>query len=130
VDSGIDGAAAAHPLAGMASEKSFLVPAPDRSFNGVVPLTAVYLLAPVPADAERPAHRARLDGAAATLALLGNARAGALAAQAWAPALLDRCAAVAAGTAVYRLEIARDLSRLPSVVETLLGWHAPAPARR
>jgi len=128
IETRIEPTASEHPLVAAATAKRFVVPPAERAFGeGMIPLGAVYLLSPVAAGAEPAARRERLSGAQAMVSLLGNARSGGLAAQSWVPALLERCARLAASTPVYRLEIARDLARVGEVVAEIVGWHGPRP---
>lgn len=120
-----------HPLAAALAHKyGVAVEHAEMLAQAPVPLDAVYLLSPAAADAPSSATRTQLDGTTATLALLSNARGGALAAQSWAPELLERCAQITNGATVYRLDIARDLTRLPEAVAQIFDWHGPADEAR
>lgn len=97
----------------------------ERIALSPVPFAAVYLLAPFTPDATRPVRRERLSHVAATLALLGQAKIGALLGPAWRLALLSQFAELATVVPVYRLEVPRDYSRLDELTDTLWSWHAP-----
>lgn len=98
------------------------------------PLEAVYLIAPMKADADRPAAaRNETTSIEATLALVGQAKVGGLLTGSEAPTQLERASRLADKVPVYRLELMRDWDRLDEVVDTIRGWHAdlilaPAPA--
>ena len=60
--------------------------------------------------------------------LMAQTKIGAMLGTAFAPALLDRAAAIAGRVPAYELGILRDLARLPEVVDRLVEWHGlPAP---
>ncbi|HEX8723789.1 MAG TPA: hypothetical protein VF737_00210 [Gemmatimonadaceae bacterium] len=88
-----------------------------------VPLDAVYLLGPVRAGPEVRVTRARMGAVPAALALLGQAKIGALLGPTNAEALLDRCARLADAVPVYRLTVPRELDRLDELVRRLGEWH-------
>lgn len=118
------------PSAIAADEKHTLdLPPNERLMLEPLPLAAVYLLKPteLPA-AESPAHRTQLPPLQAALALLREAKLGALLGQSEAGVLLDRVVALAGTVPVYTLELARGWEQLPFVVAQLLAWHQEAPA--
>lgn len=93
----------------------------------VTPLSAVYLLAPANRPYGEPAAcRDRLAAVPATVALLRHAKLGPLVGGAEATRLLDQASNVAHVVPVYRLEIARDLDRLPEAVSSIMTWHGGA----
>ena len=93
----------------------------------VTPLSAVYLLAPASfAQGEPAARRDRLGSVPATVALLRHAKLGPLLGGAEAARLLDQASNVAHVVPVYRLEIARNLDRLPDAVSLIMSWHGAA----
>ncbi len=89
-----------------------------------VPFAAVYLLAPFRPDNVRTIRRERLPYVPATLALLGQAKIGALLGRALRATLLQRLSALATQVPVYRLELPRDYDRLDELTDTLWSWHA------
>ncbi|MBA4157083.1 MAG: hypothetical protein H0X65_06360 [Gemmatimonadetes bacterium] len=97
-----------------------------------LPLSAIYILAPVRADGSAPAaERHLLSPVEATVHLVRQNKGGLLLGKSESPVILQRAAALARGVPVYRLRIVRDFERLPDVVEQLLQWHgaaAPIPA--
>ncbi|CAN5537953.1 hypothetical protein BH24GEM3_BH24GEM3_07830 [soil metagenome] len=117
------------PSSASAGEKHTLDLLPDdRLMLGPVPLAAVYLLKPSqPAAAEDPAHRTQLPPLHAALALLREAKLGALLGESEAAILLDRVAAIARTVPVYTLELVRGWELLPRAVAQLLAWHQETP---
>ena len=99
----------------------------DRRAEAPVPLAAVHLLVPDAADAPEAVRRERLPAVPAAIAIVRQAKLGALLGGAEAAALFDRAAAIAAAVPVYTLRVARDYGRLDDVVAQLLAWYdAPA----
>ncbi len=97
-----------------------------RAAHAPAPFRAAYLLSPFAGDATRPIRRERLAPVAASLALLGQAKIGALLGSEWRSRMLLRLAEIAATVPVYRLELPRDYARLDELTDTLLAWHASA----
>jgi hypothetical protein len=96
----------------------------DRRANAPVRLSALYLLAPRPASNETDAvNRVLIDPMQATLALVGHGKLATLIRGQHAAECIRRAAEVARGVPVYRLEVTRDFTRLPDVVEQLRAWH-------
>jgi len=93
-----------------------------QSATAEAPLAAVYLLAPVAADAD--VQRAPREPRAAALALLANGKITELLGAAAIDDVLRRCVALAQVTPVYDLAVPRDLARLPDVTAALLAWHS------
>jgi hypothetical protein len=94
------------------------------------PLAALYLLESVPAGTiAEPLERHRLAGPEAVFGLLGQTKIGALLGGAEAPTVFASVVALAEGSAIYRLRVARDYERLGTVVERILGWHGGVGAR-
>ena len=94
------------------------------------PLAALYLLESVPAGSiAQPLERERLEGPAAVFGLLGQTKIGALLGGAEAPAVFASVVAVAEGSPIYKLRVARDYDRLGSVVERIMAWHGGVGAR-
>lgn len=90
-----------------------------------VPLAAVYELTSVPPKSGSPAvQRIAVKGASAVAALLRHNCTGAAIGLAESTNLFARAADVARSVPVYRLEITRDLTRLPEVIEQLNRWHS------
>jgi hypothetical protein len=94
------------------------------------PLAALYLLESVPAGTiAEPLERQRLEGPEAVFGLLGQTKIGALLGGAEAPTVFASVVALAEGTAIYKLRVARDYERLGTVVDRLMGWHGGVGAR-
>jgi hypothetical protein len=100
----------------------------ERNATAAVPLAAVYLLAPVPSDSPGGVRRMRVTGIEAALALLGQAKVGALLGVERRSVLLQLLADLAERVPVYRLEIPRDFERIGELTTSLWGWHAANPA--
>jgi hypothetical protein len=98
--------------------------ASDRNAATAVPLAAVYLLAPIRSDADAVVTRARLPGVEAALALLGQAKVGALLGVERRSDLLGRLVKLGERIPVYRLEIPRDFQRIGELTTSLITWHA------
>jgi hypothetical protein len=62
----------------------------------------------------------------ATLALLGQAKIGALLGLQQRATLLQRMGGLTEQVPVYRLEVPRDFDRLPELTSCLWDWHASA----
>ena len=119
------------PAAGSPDRKSRVDRLPPEQLQlEPVPLAAVYLLAPVAADAGAPpVRRLPLPGMAATMALVRHAKLGPLLGREAAAALFDQAVRIASAVPVYTLEVVRDFHRIGEVVATLAGWHdATLPA--
>lgn len=100
----------------------------SRTARSELPLAALYLLQPVRAElAVESAERVSLDGVAAAMALLPQARLAPLLGKSEASVLLDRAVRLAAVVPTYTLRVARDFARLDDVVSRLLAWHGGAP---
>ena len=95
-----------------------------------LPLGAVYELAPVPAGVGvPPVERIRVKGPAAVSTLLRHHRAGTAIASAETTNLFVRASDIVRTVPVYRLQVARDFSRLTEVVDQIRQWHsAPTSA--
>ena len=94
------------------------------------PLAALYLLESVPAGSiAQPLERERLEGPAAVFGLLGQTKIGALLGGAEAPTVFASVVALAEGSPIYKLRVARDYDRLGSVVERIMSWHGGVGAR-
>jgi hypothetical protein len=92
------------------------------------PLSAVYVLCPVPAGDGAGAARTAMPPIAATMALVQNAKLAKLLWGEEAERLLHLVAEVSRRVPVWTLDVPRDLDLLPGVVERLLEWHAvPEP---
>ena len=89
------------------------------------PLRAVYLLAPVEADAGRPAvTRTALGKVESALSLVQHAKIGAFLGKSEGPVMLGLATDIANTVPVYALRIQRDYDRLDEVVDQLFEWHA------
>jgi hypothetical protein len=94
------------------------------------PLAALYLLESVPAGTiAEPLERHRLEGPEAVFALLGQTKIGALLGGAEAPTVFASVVALAEGSPIYKLRVARDYERLGTVVERIMGWHGGVGVR-
>lgn len=102
--------------------------ATERTAAFPVPLAAVYLLAPVRSDPTASVRRSPVTGAEAAVALLGQAKVGALLGAQRRADLLQRMADLAERVPVYRLEIPRDFDRIGELTTCLIGWHAGSVA--
>lgn len=89
--------------------------------HDTLPLAAIYLLQPMPADAA--VSRVPRPTRAAALALLAYGKITALLGGEAGGEALSRCVELAHGAAVYDLAIPRDLARLHDVTARLLAWH-------
>lgn len=88
------------------------------------PLRAVYLLAPMEANAERPAvTRTALSKVESALALVQHAKIGAFLGRSEGPVMLGLATDIANTVPVYALRIQRDYDRLDEVVDQLFEWH-------
>jgi hypothetical protein len=102
---------------------------PTRILSGTgsdpIPLSAIYLLAPVaPGHSQAAAQRSRLPAMEATMALIGQMKLGALLGRSESGRVLRFCAELADRVPVYRLEIIRDFGQLDAVVASIAGWHS------
>jgi hypothetical protein len=89
-----------------------------------VRLSALYFLAPYQENGHGPVvRRARVSPVPAALALVGNAKIGALLGKSEAPQLFDRAVRVASRVRAYRLDFPRDLGRIDAVVAQIRDWH-------
>ncbi len=96
-----------------------------RRATAPVRFGAAYLLAPFLDDPVRHVQRVQLRAVAAPLALLGQAKVGALLGTAWRSRMLSRLTAIAATVPVYQLDLPRDYGRLDELTDTIWKWHAP-----
>jgi hypothetical protein len=100
---------------------------PDQVEMRRLPLSAVYELAPVPAGPDiPPVERIRARGTAGVGTLLRHHRAGTAIGGSESMNLFIRASDIVRTVPVYRLQVARDFSRLPEVVEQLRAWHSAA----
>ena len=98
---------------------------PASVWTSQAPLAAVYLLDPQPAGTEPACTRSPLGGAAALIALVNQTKlADSLIGPRAAAGHLRLAGEVAAGTRLWTLQIVRDFSRLPAVLEQLNQWHS------
>ena len=87
------------------------------------PLSAIYALSPSPAGSPDAARRHPLDGPEATIALIQYQKLGALLAGLDAVRVFELSASLASRVPVFKLEVARDLERLPDVTSAIVTWH-------
>lgn len=93
-------------------------PLPDR-----VPVGALYLLTPVrPGDAGGPS-RERVPPTVAAVTLAAQTKMAGLLGVGARAVQLERASVVAEEVPVYRLDVPRDLDRLPELVDRLMTWH-------
>jgi len=98
---------------------------PDQVEMRRLPLSAVYELAPVSSGPNvPPVERIRVKGTAAVGTLLRHHRAGTAIGGAESMNLFVRASDIVRLVPVYRLQVARDFSRLPDVVEQIRAWHS------
>jgi hypothetical protein len=111
-------------------EKTVIAELPsDRLANQELPLSAIYVLAPVASESRAEAcRRTRLAPLSAALALVRHAKLGALLGRSAAELLLERAALLSGDVPVYTLEVVRDFARLPEVTSQLASWHAGVDA--
>jgi len=96
----------------------------DRVMLEKAPLTAIYVLQPVPfIPGDRLLKRARLAPRQAAMEIITHNRIAPLLGATEAPTLIHRATALATGAPVFRLQVARDLEHLDGVVDQLLEWH-------
>ena len=89
------------------------------------PLSALYLLAPTREGQEGAAvWRTPMSPIESTLSLIGHAKLAPLLTKSEAPVLFRAAAGLTAKVPVYRLNVVRDLERLPEVIDTIRGWHS------
>lgn len=101
----------------------------DHVTNESAPLDALYILSPTKEAIEgSPAVRTRLPGIHAALAMVGHSKLAPLLRQAGGGEMMKVASELTASVPVYRLELVRDLDRLPEVAATVAGWHLSAPA--
>jgi hypothetical protein len=98
-------------------------PPPELIMTRRAPLAALYILSPANAARIPAVERRLLPPVTAAMSILSHVKVGALQGRNEAVANLDRATGLAATVPVYSLMIARDLSRLDSVVSKLLEWH-------
>jgi hypothetical protein len=102
---------------------------PDQVEMRRLPLSAVYELAPVPSGPDvLPVERIRVRGTAAVGTLLRHHRAGTAIGGTESMNLFVRASDIVRSVPVYRLQIARDFSRLPQVIEQIRAWHSAGSA--
>jgi hypothetical protein len=101
--------------------------APHELMTKRAPLSAIYVLSPVPADESRPVVRRReLTSVEAALALVHHAKLATLLGRGEAPALLMRAGSLASSVPVYALDVSRELSRAGEVARQIVRWHGEA----
>lgn len=98
--------------------------APSRNATMPVALGALYLLVPMEASADNAVRRDRMNGVEAAVALLGQAKIGALLGLERRMALLKRLAELAETVPVFRLRIPRDFGRIEELTSSLMAWHS------
>jgi hypothetical protein len=107
------------------SDKRIFEAMPDESLEmNEAPIDALYTLVPTQADSATTIERQKLDGIAATMALIQYQKLGPLLAGPDAARVFESAAALAARTSVYALRIARDFARLPEAGRSLVEWHS------
>lgn len=92
-----------------------------------LPVSAIYELTPVPAGPNVPAaERIRVKGTDAVGTLLRHQRAGTAISGSESMQIFLRASDIVRAIPVYRLQVARDFTRLPDVVEQIQTWHSVA----
>ncbi|MBL8960215.1 MAG: hypothetical protein JNJ98_10205 [Gemmatimonadetes bacterium] len=93
-----------------------------------VAFDAAYVLRPTAPDpGAPPVERIRLGEIDGAMALVEQAKVGALLGGREGPAFFEMAMSVARRVPVYALAVMRDLSRLDDVAQTVLGWHGYPP---
>lgn len=95
----------------------------DRLLLVPRPLSAIYVLDPVPGSTGHAVVRVPLALPVAAVALVQHVKSAVLLGPRSAAELLHRAARVVRDVPVYRLQIARSLARVGEVAETLAEWH-------
>jgi hypothetical protein len=89
-----------------------------------LPLAGIYELEPIdPRAAAAPVQRKRVKGPAAVGTLLRHHRAGTAIGGAESTNLFVRASDIVRDVPVYKLQVARDFSRLSEVVDQIREWH-------
>lgn len=102
--------------------------ASSRNATTPVAFGAVYLLAPIESGPDNAVRRDRMSDVEAAVALLGQAKVGALLGLERRISLLQKLAELAERVPVYRLRIPRDFDRIEELTTKLMAWH-PASSR-
>lgn len=106
-------------------DKPIVDPLPsDCLEHAEVPLSACYVLAPIPDDGTAIIRSAPLTSVHATVACVRFAKAGALLGGREAPVVLARAAGLVSSVAMYSIGVVRNLERLDAVAAQLFDWHA------
>lgn len=106
-----------------AADQSKVQVAYDALSRRPVPLDGIYLLVPTEGP-ESDVRRQRIDATMAAMGLLGQLKVGDLLGPGAVLDLLPAATALARRVGIHRLEVPRDLDRLPLLVDRLQGWHA------
>ena len=92
--------------------------------RGQVSLAAIYVLEPADKESERSCRRTRLPPVGSAVAVAHQTKlADSLIGIRAAGVQLSAAIAVAATVPVFTLSVARDLARLPELVEQVFAWH-------
>ena len=107
----------------------------DRHTDFRTPLSALYLLAPVPATASTGVAQAavgrRLLAPSAAIALLiQHLKLGALVAPDYPASKMKQLGEIVRTVPVFELRIPRDWSLMADVVSQLVAWHNPGPVEQ
>lgn len=90
-----------------------------------VPLAALYELVPVTDRASgKIVSRVALDGVRGAMVLMTHSKLGALMGGPESIRVFDRCAELAEGVPIYRLEVTRRLDAVDEVAATIASWHS------
>ena len=96
----------------------------DRLMLAKSPLAAIYTLAPVARAYGHPVvRRTRLSPKASAMSLVPHSKIGVLLGRGEAAVVLDRAVTLAREVPVFRLEVARDLGEIGTVVNQIIDWH-------
>jgi hypothetical protein len=96
----------------------------SRLMHAPAPLKALYILNPLVGDDIQPAAaRLEVPQRIAALAVVSHVKIARMLGPSAGSVLLERAVHVVRTTPVYRLDSARDLSRLGEVAETVASWH-------
>jgi hypothetical protein len=96
----------------------------SRNAPTPVRLAALYLLVPMESTTGSAVRRDRVNGVEAAVALLGQAKVGALLGLERRMALLERLAVLSDRVPVFRLSVPRDFNRIGELTTSLMSWHA------
>ena len=97
----------------------------ERLMSRPAPLAAIYLLDPVTAESPESGDptRTALPSLLGAVGIVAHVKIGRMLGPTAVAAMLERAADVVRDVPVHRLHAPRDLGRLESTAQTILGWH-------